>query len=102
MRGLVLFVLVILVALVAIAVISVIQKRQERKQPWRVSLEENGDRMEVWITRPGTRSNPMFFGSARRFSDSYQDILNEIESAAEEKAYQLNSIEKTRRLYSVR
>lgn len=58
---------------------------------WRVTCEEHGDRTEVWL-RKGEHHH--FIGAADRMRDDYADLILKLQSDAQDKRNELNSLQK--------
>lgn len=80
------FLTVIMVVICVMLIAWVITTRR-----WRVRCEEHGDRTEVWLTRG---DHHHFIGAVDRMRADYTDRVLEMQSTAEDKRNELNSLRK--------
>jgi len=82
----VIFIIIILAVILTFMAVWWVYSRR-----WRVSVEDNGDRTEVWLRRG---SHQHFIGAAERMHDDYSDRVILMQSEAEAKRDDWNSVAK--------
>jgi len=85
MARLIVLTVILVIILILLGVWMVTSRR------WRTVCEDHGDRTEVWL-RKGAQSH--FIGAAERMHDDYADRVLALQSKAQDKQHELNSLRK--------